>query len=61
MCASLLFTQPGQGRARIIHETPVPINYNARFSSPIPPIFMRTDDFDFFLPERLIAQRREDV
>lgn len=43
-------------RARIIHETPAPINYNARFSSRIPLVFMRTDDFDFILPERLIAQ-----
>jgi S-adenosylmethionine:tRNA ribosyltransferase-isomerase len=51
-----VLAQPGQGRARIIHETPVPINYNARFSSPIFPVFMRTDDFDFLLPERLIAQ-----
>ena len=44
------------GRARIIHETPVAINYNARFSAPAVPIFMRTDDFDYILPERLIAQ-----
>lgn len=44
------------GRARIIHETHVLINYNARFSSLNPLVFMRTDDFDFILPERLIAQ-----
>ena len=44
------------GRARIIHETPVPINYNARFYQRIPLDFMRTDDFDFILPEHLIAQ-----
>jgi S-adenosylmethionine:tRNA ribosyltransferase-isomerase len=44
------------GRARIIHETPATINYNARFSSSIPLVFMRTDDFDFILPECLIAQ-----
>jgi S-adenosylmethionine:tRNA ribosyltransferase-isomerase len=44
------------GRARIIHETPVLINYNARFSTRIPVVSMRTDDFDFILPERLIAQ-----
>ncbi len=44
------------GRARIIHETAALINYNARFSSAISLYFMRTDDFDFILPERLIAQ-----
>ncbi|HAF45791.1 MAG TPA: tRNA preQ1(34) S-adenosylmethionine ribosyltransferase-isomerase QueA [Gallionellaceae bacterium] len=43
-------------RARIIHETPPLINYNARFSTRISVVFMRTDDFDFILPERLIAQ-----
>ena len=44
------------GRARIIHETGALINYNARFSSAICLFSMRTDDFDFILPERLIAQ-----
>ena len=44
------------GRARIIHEMVVPINYNARFSSRFCLISMRTDDFDYILPERLIAQ-----
>jgi S-adenosylmethionine:tRNA ribosyltransferase-isomerase len=34
----------------------VTINYNARFSVCISPNFMRTDDFDFILPEHLIAQ-----
>ena len=43
-------------RARIIHETAALINYNARFSCAISLVFMRTDDFDFILPERLIAQ-----
>ncbi len=44
------------GRARIIHETHSLINYNARFSYPPAVSAMRTDDFDFELPERLIAQ-----
>jgi S-adenosylmethionine:tRNA ribosyltransferase-isomerase len=45
------------GRARIIHETPWFINYNARlyFYQPFLPD-MRTEEFDFELPERLIAQ-----
>jgi len=45
------------GRARIIHETGFFINYNARlyFCHGIWPD-MRTDNFDFELPERLIAQ-----
>ncbi len=34
----------------------VSINYNARFSSRFCLISMRTDDFDYILPERLIAQ-----
>jgi S-adenosylmethionine:tRNA ribosyltransferase-isomerase len=44
------------GRARIIHETAALINYNARFSSVISLYSMHTDDFDYILPERLIAQ-----
>ena len=41
--------------ARIIHETISLINYNRGFASLTwPP--MRTDEFDFALPERLIAQ-----
>jgi S-adenosylmethionine:tRNA ribosyltransferase-isomerase len=43
-------------RARIIHETCRVINYNAQpdFYASIPG--MRTDDFDFDLPDHLIAQ-----
>jgi S-adenosylmethionine:tRNA ribosyltransferase-isomerase len=46
------------GRARIIHETPWFINYNARLYFYQPSFLpdMRTEDFDFELPERLIAQ-----
>ena len=39
-----------------MHETLPSINYNARFSTRTPVVPMRTDDFDFILPERLIAQ-----
>ena len=55
--ARAFFAQPLLGgRARIIHETCRVINYNAQpdFSSPVSG--MRTDDFDFELPEHLIAQ-----
>ena len=43
------------GKARIIHETLGFINYNARFLFARLE-FMRTEDFEFDLPERLIAQ-----
>lgn len=43
-------------KARIIHETAGFINYNARFCAEFAILAMRTDDFDFELPERLIAQ-----
>ena len=41
--------------ARIIHEAARHINYNPAFAE-ISLLFMRTDEFDFALPERLIAQ-----
>ena len=44
------------GGARIIHETPSFINYNARLCIRHRILSMRTDDFDFDLPQRLIAQ-----
>jgi S-adenosylmethionine:tRNA ribosyltransferase-isomerase len=43
-------------RARIIHETIQVINYNAQPDFSVSVSGMRTDDFDFDLPEHLIAQ-----